>query len=545
MQGLNDFVKALGPSRIAAMGAVALVLFGFFAFLIFRLSQPVYTPLYTDLSFEDSSAILSELDGRGTPYQIRQDGAVILVPKDQVLRLRMDLAQAGLPSGGGVGYEIFDDSSAFGTTSFVQSINHMRALEGELSRTIRALNRVSSARVHLVIPERELFQRDRTEPSASIVVDTRGSLDAGEIRAIRHLVASAVEGLRPGRVSVIDEGGQLLADGTGDQANALPEAVDERRMAIESALMDKVETLVGSIVGLDRVRVKVTADLDMNRITQTDDLFDPEGRVVRSTQTREQTASSSEGGADGVTVANQLPNAGDQDGDAEIRQAENATEEVINYEISRTTRTETLEAGRLSRLSVAVVVDGTYAQDADGDIIYAPRSQDELDRIAALVRSTIGFDEARGDSVEVANLRFAEPPRAIPMPEESGLLEFTRDQYLRISEIGALLLLGLFVILFVARPLVRKVLTPETTATGVAAQAQIEAGEMAEGALPAPESAESTSPPAPPGPAMIEAAQVAGEVHAQSMSRVGEIIDQNPEEAIAIVRAWLEEPARA
>ncbi len=544
MQGLTDFVKALGPGRLAAMGAVALVMFAFFAFLVFRLSQPQFAPLYTDLTFEDSSAIIGELDARGTRYELRQDGAVILVPGDEVLRLRMDLAEAGLPSGGGVGYEIFDNSSAFGTTSFVQNINHLRALEGELARTIRSINRVSAARVHLVIPERELFQRDQRDPSASIVVDTRGVLDQGEIRAIRHLVASAVDGLRPGRVSVIDETGQLLADGTGDETAALPEAIDERRLAIEAAMMDKVQALVGSIVGQDRVRVKVTADLDMNRVTETNDLFDPDGRVVRSTQTREQTASTTEPGDQGVTAGNQLPNADPQDAEGDIVQAENQTEEVINYEISRTTRTETLEAGRLSRLSVAVVVDGVYSQDANGDVVYTPRAQEELDRIAALVRSAIGFDEARGDRVEVANLRFAEPPRAMPMPEEAGMFEFSRDQYLRMTEIAVLLVLGLLAILFVARPLVRKVLSPETEAAQTGDVAAITAeGAAGDPALPAP--GEAGQVVMPKVPDAIEQAQVAGELQTATIARVGEIIGDNSDEAVTIVRTWMQEPAAA
>lgn len=533
------------------MGAVALGMVGFFVFLILRISQPDMVPLYTDLTFEDSSEIVRSLEATNVPYKLRQDGAVILVPQKQVLRLRMDLAESGLPSGGGVGYEIFDDSSSFGTTRFVQGINHIRALEGELARTIRTINRVSAARVHLAIPERELFQRDQREPSASIVVRTRGSLDASEIRAIRHLVASAVEGLPPMRVSVIDEMGQLLADGTGDPSTALPTELEERRIALERALTEKVRTIVGSVVGDDRLRVKVTAELDTNRITETQDLFDPEGRVVRSTQTREQTASTSETLEDqGVTAGNELPNAGDpEEAEAAIRESDAETEEIINYEISRTTRTETVEAGRLRRLSVAVVVDGIYAQDDAGNINYEPRTQEELDQIAALVRSTIGFDEARGDRVEIANLRFAEPPEALPVAEAAGFFSFTLDDYFRIAEIVVLLLLGLFAILFVIRPLVRRILTPDPSL--VPAEVPALPGGV-EGAGGGDADATAVAGPDSPlqieaqtGAEMIEMAQIAGEVQAQSLERVAEIVKANPEEAISIVRHWLQEPAKA
>ena len=210
-----------------AMVAVTTALIAFFAFVIMRVTTPLMTTLYTDLNADDASGIIKDLERQAIPFELRNDGAVIMVPKDKVTRLRMKLAEGGLPKGGGVGYEIFDKSDALGTTSFVQNINHLRALEGELARTIRAIDRVQAARVHLVLPERPLFSRETPEPSASIVVRVRGSLEPQQIKAIRHLVASAVNGLKPQRVSIVDEAGQLLADGaTGDADNAIG---DERR----------------------------------------------------------------------------------------------------------------------------------------------------------------------------------------------------------------------------------------------------------------------------------------------------------------------------
>src|ERR1700753_2758782 len=268
-----------------AMFAVTAALIGFFAFVIMRVTTPQMTTLFTDLSLDDSSAIIKDLERQAIPYEIRNDGSVIMVPKDKVTRLRMHLAEGGLPKGGGVGYEIFDKSDALGTTSFVQNINHLRALEGELARTIRSIDRIQDARVHLVLPDRPLFSRDAPEPSASIVLRVRGALEQQQVRAVRHLVASAVTGLKPTRVSIVDENGQLLADGeAGDNENVIG---DERRNAYEKRMRNEVEPIVPALCGAGRARVQLSADFDYNKITQTSDKFDPEGRVLRSSQTRE------------------------------------------------------------------------------------------------------------------------------------------------------------------------------------------------------------------------------------------------------------------
>src|SRR6202047_4341960 len=254
------------------MGAVTIALIGFFAFLIMRVTTPQMTPLFTDLAYDDTAAIVKELDRQAVPYELRNEGNIVLLPKDRVARLRMSFAEGGLPKGGGVGYEIFDKSEALGTTSFVQNINHLRALEGELARTIRAIDRIQAARVHLVLPERPLFSRETPEPSASIVVRVRGALEPQQIRAIRHVVASAVNGLKPQRVSIVDEAGQLLADGAaGDVDQAVG---DERRAGFEKRMRKQVEAIVSSVVGTGRARVQLSADFDYNKITQTSDKFD-------------------------------------------------------------------------------------------------------------------------------------------------------------------------------------------------------------------------------------------------------------------------------
>jgi len=536
VQGLISFFKGLGAARLAAMVAVTAALIGFFAFVIMRVTTPQMTTLFTELSVEDSSAIIKDLERQAIPYEIKNDGAVIMVPKDKVTRLRMNLAEGGLPKGGGVGYEIFDKSDALGTTSFVQNINRLRALEGELARTIRALDRVQSARVHLVLPERPLFSREAPEPSASIVLRVRGTLDPQQVRAIRHVVASAVNGLKPNRVSIVDEAGQLLADGAAD-ANAETAAGDERRTAFEKRMRSQVEAIVSSVVGAGRARVQLTADFDYNKVTQTSDKFDPEGRVLRSSQTREEESVSAE--RDGqVTVNNELPGNQGQGNNANAKDQSKKSEETNNYEISRVTKTEVTEAGRVNRISVAVLVDGSYSKNDKGEMVYAQRPKEELDRIAALVRSAIGFDQKRGDQVEVVNLKFAEGPAAPPAVEPTGLfgtLQFTKDDIMQVIELGVMMLLGLVVVFVAVRPLVRRILSPEPPA------APVPPGMMA-----LPENvtvgADGQTLVAATGANMIDVATIQGQVHAQSVHRVGELADRNPNETAAIVRQWLQEP---
>lgn len=549
MQGGLEFLKTMGAARLAAMGAVGVGLIGFFAFLIVHLSAETMVPIYTDLDYADSSAVVEELEKRGVPYEMRYDGSTIMVPESQMLRLRMDLASDGLPTGGGVGYEIFDRGDTLGATSFVQNINHLRALEGELSRTIKELDRVSAARVHLVIPERRLFTQETVAPSASIVIKTRGDLGTAQIRAIRHMVASAVEGLLPARVSIVDDNGRLLADGNGEMDAGSASVLDDRQRTIEHQLRTQIESIVSSVVGPDRVRVQVAAELDFNRVTQTVDEFDPEGRVVRSSQVREEQTNSKEADPNAApSIGEELPGADAEDNPTGTSENTTTTEEVTNYEISRTTKTEVIEPGRVKRLSVAVVVDGVYTQNADGETVYEPRPQEQLDQIAALVRSAVGFDTDRGDTVEVANLRFAAAPQGfLPEQEESLIPTFTKSDIMRFAELGVLFLLGMLVLMFVARPLVRRILAPDGTSAGmVTADGQDTLSDSGAGDVPQLTGPDQPAEPAAnlPVPQTFEAisfAEQIGEVQAQSLKKVGELIEQNPTEALTIIRNWIHE----
>ncbi len=538
MQGLFDFLRSLGAARIAAMAAVTAALIGFFAFVILRVTAPQMTPLFTDLSLEDSTAIVKELERQGIPYELRNDGAIVLAPKDRVPRLRMSLAEGGLPKGGGVGYEIFDKSDALGTTSFVQNINHLRALEGELARTISSIDRVQAARVHLVLPERPLFAREAPEASASIVLKVRGTLEPQQVNAIRHLIASAVSGLKPERVSIVDEAGRLLADGSRSSPEVGGSNADDRQIAYEQRLREQIENIVSSVVGPGHARVQLTADFDFNRVTQTSEKFDPDGRVLRSSQTREESSATADNRQGQVTVGNAIPGAPPTPDGAVARDQTKKSEEIVNYEISRSTKTEVTEGGRLNRVSVAVLVDGNYAKNDKGEAVYTPRDKDEIDRIAALVRSAIGFDQKRGDQVEVVNLRFAETPTNT-IPEPTGLmayLQFTKDDIMHWAEDLVMLVLAVVVLLMVVRPLVNRIIAPERAAPDAAAVAADARAALA--ASPA----EITAAPSATAK-MIDVAQVQGQVHAQSVQKVGELADRNPTEAVSIIRSWLHENA--
>lgn len=539
MDNLTQLINRIGLPRLAAMATVAVLMLGFFGFLVMRAQTPNLAPLYTGLSLEDSSAILSQLQTQNIPYELRGDGDTILVPRDQITTLRMSLASSGLPQRGQVGYEIFDQQSTLGATSFVQNINNVRALEGELARTITSLNRIKSARVHLVLPERELFRRDRKDPSASIVLSVRGELSNGEIRAIQHLVASAIEGLIPNRVSIVDDQGNLLASGSEDDAGgALAGQAEERTLGYENRMRTRLEDMLANVVGAGRARVEVSAELDFNRSTTTSETFNPDGQVVRSTQNREN-QNRSNGNNGQVTVANELPGASQNAANGGATETGNSTEEVTNYEISKTTNTAVTEAGALKRLTVAVVVDGIYTTDTSGTSTYAPRSADDLAQITTLVRSAVGFSETRGDQVDVVNMQFAERPQAAATGTDAsaGLLDFTRDDLMNGAEMAVTLLIALALVFFVMRPLLKKVLTPETPLLALPPAAELgNHGVLTADGNILPDVIDE---PRDKTPAWVANAKSMGEAQMQTLKTVGTLVEENPKQAALIVRDWL------
>ena len=553
-------IARLGATRLVAVVGVGAAMVAFFVFLTTRIAAPAMSLLYAELDLKDSAQIAQKLDAMSVAYQLRGEGSQILVPADQVARLRMSMAEQGLPRGGSVGYELFDKADSFGSSNAAQNINHVRALEGELERTIAGLGPVQAARVHLVLPRRDLFARDAQEASASIVVKLRGAerLSKGQVASIQQVVASAVPTLKPNRVSVVDGAGTLLARGDGQDANSATNVgAEQYQTDYETRVARGVEDMLERSLGPGRARVDVRAEIDFDRITTNSESFDPESQVVRSTQTVTQNDDSTTGGNDQpVTVTNNLPNqqAAPNATAANQGRTKNArNEETINYEISKTTRSQVREAGEVKRLSVAVLVDGTYTTKPDGTKEYAPRSPDELKQITALVRSAIGYNEKRGDSVEVVNLKFAQPEEpTATATAPTGFLGFEKPDLIHIGETVTLAVVALLVILLVVRPLMFKLLegggapiAADAGAllgdAGMAARPQLPAPAGMQSAISAPAQAALPVPvPRPPGlDQMIDIGQVEGRVAASSIKKIGEIVEKHPEEAVAIVRSWM------
>jgi flagellar M-ring protein FliF len=552
VNGLLTTLRNLGPARLGAVGLVLATTIGFFVFLSGRLATPSYGLLYGELDLRDSGQIVQKLEAMNVTYELRGDGAQILVPADQVARLRVAMAETGLPHGGSVGYEIFDKSEGLGTSSFVQNINHLRALEGELARTIGSIASVQGARVHLVLPKHELFSRERQEPSASIVLKTRGGdrLGKTQVGAIQHLVAAAVPGLHPGRVSIVDSEGNLLARGTEDGDSQSGEANnDELQIGTETRLSHNVEEMLERSLGAGKVRAEVHAEMDFDRITTNSESYDPDGQVVRSTQTTSEQSDSSDAGEQPVTVANNLPETQTSKPTAAPaggRSKNGHNEETVNYEINKTVKSHVRETGSIKRLSVAVLVDGVYAVAADGSKTYQPRPAEELKQLTTLVRSAIGFNAERGDTVEVVNLRFITPEEPVAAAPD-GYFGLSKSELLRAGEPVALAIVGLLVMLLVVRPLIGRILEAAAAAPRSVALAGPDGQRLLAGPVGTAVASVPAGIPAIARPSglpdtvdqMIDISQVEGRVRASSIKKIGEIVEKHPEEAVAIVRSWM------
>ena len=543
MNLFGQLLQGLGVGRLIAIAAVGLGLILFFIFFTARITEAPMSMLYADLEIQDSGRIVSELEAAGIPYQLRANGSQILVPEDQVLRLRMSLAKEGLPSGGSIGYEIFDRRDTLGTTNFVQNVNFVRALEGELARTIRSLDRVVSARVHLVLPRRELFTQDRRKPSASIVLKTRGNtpLDKSQVAALQHLVSAAVPQLPPGNISIVDDSGNLLARGTDEESGTPSSTLAEFQSGYENRLKRSIEELLEQTVGFGKVRAEVSAEMDFDRLTVSSEEFDPDGQVVRSTQTIEENSSSLDTeGQVPVSVGVNLPEATAAQETSGTRSVSNnaRTEETVNFEITKTNTTQIRESGIVERLSVAVLVDGLYTTGEDGEQIYEPRSDAELEQLATLVRTTVGFDAARGDQVEVVNMQFAVFEAPEIAPEDEPFMGMTKADYFQIGEMLVFAIVAILVILLVLRPIVGRALTVAGPEALAGPEGMPELGAEGTPALEGPAGVAAAAEPIEEE-SMIDMAQVEGRVKASSVRKIAEIIDKHPDEAVSIIRNWL------
>lgn len=547
MNSFLETMKQLGPARLGIMGAVLLGLMTFFVFVSMRVSTPEMKLLYSDLSTIDSSAMAAKLQEQQVPFEVSQDGTRIMVADTEVGKARMLLAQSGLPNGGSLGYEIFDKQSGFGTTNAIQNINTVRALEGELSRTIGSLEPVRSARVHLVLPQRELFARETRASSASVALGLRpgARIEPEQISAIQSLVASAVPELKSENVSIIDQNGKLLARGGESIENKTATKAEEARLKYEQRLIQTIEDLVGRTVGYGKVRASVSAELNFDRVQTSEELYNPEQQVARSTQTTEERAQENDKQKnDTVSVENNLPGINvEGDGSGTPTSQSNRTEEITNFEIGKTIRNTVREAGNLKRLSVAVLVDGTYTTNAEGNRSYTPRSETEIDQIAALVRSAIGVDSARGDTLEVVNMPFAEVDTSEFIPDNT-LFGFDKNKLLDVAEVFTVAIMIILVILLVLQPMVGRLLSSENT--------------------PLPEDEDNLdligsrpNSPALEGPNtmaynpegmeeedeqegnMIDVQKVEGKVKMSSLKKVEDIVESYPNETVSVIRSWM------
>jgi len=547
MKALVDGLRALGPARLAAMGAVALGMLGMLALMMLRGGTEPMALLYGDLDLRDSSQVVGQLARRHIPYRIGANGSQVLVPADQVPEARLALAREGLPAGGSVGYEIFDRSDGLAATEFQQKINETRALEGEIARTIRAIHGIRGVRVHLVLPRREPFARDRQEAQASVMLTMTGvgRLDREGIQAILNLVAAAVPGLRPQNIAIVDSRGDLLAragEPVGPAAAAL--STEEMRRATETRLSRAVEEMLERSLGTGRVRAEAAVRMSFDRLNQTEERYDPDGQVMRSAQNVTSNSKSTEPNA-AVTVQNNLPNADagrDAAGSQEARQ-----EETTNYEISKTVRTLIREQPQIDRISLAVMVDGVDAVGADGKHAWQPRPTEELDRITSLVRSAIGFDEKRGDHVEVVSMRFAVSDAA-PAAESTGLLGMNLEKadLLHLAQTALFGLIGVVTLLVVLRPMVLRItsVVPGMVSGALTggAPALAALGGPAGSALPGPSMqamAGGAPPPLLEDESMVNMAQIEGQMRASSLRRISELVEKHPEETLSIVRGWM------
>ena len=538
MGTLVTIIKGMGTARLAVMGVMIAAMAFFFIFMITRLTGSNMDLLYADLEPSDQNAITAQLTSRNIPFEI--DGNRLLVPATQVGSLRMAMAAEGLPLGGVGGYEIFDNASSLGTTNFMQNVQLVRALEGELAKTIRSIEVVKSARVHLVMSRRQLFTRDKQSATASVILKMRGAatLTGEQIAAIQHLVASAIPELDPSRVSIVDNKGKLLATGNEkDSEVARANDMVSRRINFERRIADELTELLEKSVGLGNTKVNVNADLDFDRISTTEEKFDPDGQVVRSTNTIEETSSGQESEAEQpVGVQQNLPDAQAGGGGAKSTNTESRTEEVTNFEISKKITNHVRESGLLKRISVAVLIDGELIEQEDGEVVYRERTEQEMDNLAKLVSSAIGYNAERGDTVEVINMRFVE--KEVDLEEPLDLFFGLQKQDLvRIAEVIVLLILAVLAILLVVRPLLTRAFEALPAAAAEAEQRLL---------------AEAAGVPAIQGPEggeeedyeeLIDIDRVEGRVKSSSVKRVGEIVEKHPEEALSIIRGWMYQEA--
>jgi len=493
--------KKVGLLSVIALSITALIL------LFSWLQKADYQILYANISEEDAGSIIQKLQEQKVPYRVSAGG--IMVPSDKVYDLRLQLASQGLPQGGGIGFEVFDKTSLT-MTDFVQKLNYRRALQGELSRTIRSLAEVDQCRVHLAVPERSLFAKEEDRPKASVLVKLRQGrrLSQSQVQGIVHLVSSSVEGLDAKDVAVVDSSGEMLTSAANDSM-AMTSTQMEYRQSIEKELETRVMSILEPVVGKGRVKAKIAADIDFTKVEKTEERFDPDIQVIRSEQrNQEKSANGTTGGVPGVS--SNLPGKTVTQTASSQVQSEKKND-TVNYEISKVTSHIINSSGEIKRLSVVTLVDGTYAApEGAKDKKYSPRSEEEIKKFEDMVKNAVGFSADRGDDVRVVNMPFEGSP-----PQEE-LAEPQREIMPVIITLARYLvpLLGIALLLFfVVKPLMKVLTAPS-------------AGRQSPVALPH---------------TVAEIEKALEMTDRPSSDRLIEWTKKNPKEAANLVKSWMQE----
>ena len=550
VESLLKTLQGFGWGRLVALGGAALGVAIVIGVMMFRIGGEPESLLYSNLDLKEASQITAALDAGGIKYSLKGDGATIMVARDKVAPARLMLSAKGLPTSGSVGYEIFDNAPALGQTDFVQNLNMKRATEGELARTIRAIQGVESARVTLNLPKRQLFEQDPENPSASIMVVTGARrMGPDQVRAIRNLVAAGVPGLKPERVAIADQSGDLLAG--LDDAAGMAGAGAGQRGEVEEKIRKQIKDLVEGIVGPGKARVNVTADLDLNRVTKQEEAFNPDGQVVVSSRTTASNAKENKPqGSQAATAAQNIPQGqqGASSG-ADAASTNGATDELTNYDVSKTTTTTIQEPGAIKRLSVSVAVDGitTPAAGGKGKASYQARTPEEMKRIEDLVRSAMGYDQERKDQVSVINVRFERAEDAAGGTTAASSFSFDKNDIMRGVELVVLLVVAALLILFVARPMFRGGAGAGsgsgTSVPRLAGGGGVPALAAAAGGIGGydPDTGQPLLAAPDDFDQRIDIARIEGQVKVSSVRKVADFVEKHPEESVSILRSWLHE----
>lgn len=533
---MNNFIqsiKNLSPGRLASIAAIVIFLISFFVYLATKLNTGDYAVLYTDLEMEDAKQIVQHLETANIKYRLTKNGTEILVPEEDVNKMRIDTADLAMASkGSNVGYEIFDNTDALGSTNFVQNVNLIRALEGELARTIRSVDHIKSARVHLVLPKREMFSREEQMPTASVVIKTDGGkLSLESIHSIQQLIAAAVPKLDVKNVSIVDSAGNLLTNNFEDEEAVTVANNEALRLEQERKMSLQVQNLLEKSVGEGKVRAQVNLDMDFDQIVTNEEIYDPDSQVVRSQATVTDN-STTDNVEQPVSVVQNIPNGDMVAAGTGSVSRKSRTEETVNYEISKVVRNKVKNSGTIKRLGVAVIVDGIYERNAEGKVVYRDRTPEEMEQIRSLVKSAVGFDAERGDMVEVANMKFASNQPEIETVSEVLIMGFTKDELIRIAEGIGVAIVAILVILLVIRPLINNAFETNTAnGEGRLLGDNAEEDNLLLSNFLNEEDGEIDE--------LINMNKIDGRIKVSSLKKINDIVEKNPDAAVNIIRGWL------